>query len=155
MWEISWVITLESVNKISSAVLTDGTTYLVCSSNFWVCDEILWCYHPNETSSAVLFHGTNYSVCRANFWVCGWNQMKPLLQHFCLVLFISWVHKKKIGNVLWTFTFASVSNERVNIVYLRLQFFNKIVSEGILQTVSVNDNSKHLLNFILITVPKA
>ena len=49
----------------------------------------------------------------------------------------------------------SISNERVNVVYLRLQFFNKIVSEGIHQTVSVNDNSKHLLNFILITVPKA
>ena len=70
--------------------------------------------------------------------------MKPLLQHFYVVLFIS-----------WTFTLVSISNERVNVVYLRLQFFNKIVSEGILQTVSVNDNSKHLLNFILITVPKA
>ena len=49
----------------------------------------------------------------------------------------------------------SISNERVHVVCLTLQFFNKFVSEGILQTVSVNDNSKHLLNFILITVPKA
>ena len=25
-----------------------GTIYLVCSSNVWVCDEILWCDHSNE-----------------------------------------------------------------------------------------------------------
>ena len=54
-------------NETSSAVLSHGTIYLVCSSNLESVDEILWCYHSNETSSAVLSHGTIYLVCFSNF----------------------------------------------------------------------------------------
>ena len=63
------VLTLNSVDKIlcgdhlngtSSAVLSHGTIYLVCSSTFESVDEILLCYHSNEISLAVLSHGTIY-----------------------------------------------------------------------------------------------
>ena len=50
-------------NETSSAVLSHGTIYLVCSSNFFVVDEIQRCDHPNETSSAVLSLSANYLVC--------------------------------------------------------------------------------------------
>ena len=78
------VLTSESVDKLlwcyhstetSSAVLSHGTIYLVCSSNFESVDKILWCYHSNETSSAVLSNGTIYLVCSSNFWVRGCNRM--------------------------------------------------------------------------------
>ena len=69
-WKV--VLTFESVDEIlwcyhsnetSSAVLSHGTIYLVCSLTFESVDEILWCDHSNETSSAVLSHGTIYLVC--------------------------------------------------------------------------------------------
>ena len=71
------VLTFESVDEIqwcyhsnetSSAVLSHGTIYLVCSSTvtFESADEIPRCYHSNETSSAVLLHGTIYLVCSSN-----------------------------------------------------------------------------------------
>ena len=41
-------------NETSSTVLSHGTIYLVCSSNFEVCRRNKWCDHSNETSSAVL-----------------------------------------------------------------------------------------------------
>ena len=49
-------------------VLSHGTIYLVCSSNFWFCgwDPIL-CYHLNETSSAVLSHGTIFQFVVLTF----------------------------------------------------------------------------------------
>ena len=44
-------------NETSSAVLSRGTIYLVCSSNFGAVDEILRCDHSNETSLPVhYFH---------------------------------------------------------------------------------------------------
>ena len=46
-------------NETSSAVLSHGTIYLVCSSIFESVDEILWCYISSETSSAVLSHNNN------------------------------------------------------------------------------------------------
>ena len=50
-------------NETSSAVLSHGTNYLVCSSSkLKSVHEILWCYLSNETSSAVLSHGTFYLV---------------------------------------------------------------------------------------------
>ena len=44
-------------NETSSAVLSHGTIYLVCSLTFESVDEILRCYHSNETSTAVLSCG--------------------------------------------------------------------------------------------------
>ena len=73
------VLTFESVDEIPwcyhsnetySAVLSHGTSYLICSSNFESVDEILWCYHSYETSSVALSHaGTIYLVSSSNFWV--------------------------------------------------------------------------------------
>ena len=88
------VLTFESVDEIlwcyhlnetSSAVLSHGTIYLVCSSSESV-DEILWCYHSNETSSAVLSQGIIYYVyaCSSKFWGCGRN---PVVWTFKLNLF--------------------------------------------------------------------
>ena len=54
--------------------------------------NLLWCDHLSETSSAHP-HGTTYLVRCSDVWVCGWNptvttRMKPLQQHFPMVLFI-------------------------------------------------------------------
>ena len=63
------VLTFESMNKSSSAVLYIVVLYLVCSSNFESVDEIL---HSGvtiqrKTSSAVLLHGAISLVCSSNF----------------------------------------------------------------------------------------
>ena len=70
--EILWC---DHSNDTSSAVLSNGAIYLVCSMfsiqyvvlTFDYLDEILWCHYSNETSSAVPSHGTNYLVCSSNF----------------------------------------------------------------------------------------
>ena len=39
------IIRCDHSNETSSAVLSHGTIYLVCSLTFESVDEILWCYH--------------------------------------------------------------------------------------------------------------
>ena len=68
-------------NETSSAVLSHGTIYLVCSSIFESVDEILWCYNSNETSSAVLSLDKVLSV---------WKQTSCiLLNHIYTIVLIS------------------------------------------------------------------
>ena len=62
MHEILWCY---HSNETSSAVLSHGTIYLVCSSNFESVDEIPRCYHSNETSLAVL---SRCSICISVFF---------------------------------------------------------------------------------------
>ena len=70
MDEILWC---DHSNEISSAVLSHGTIYIVCSSNFWVCrwDPMMLPFKWNLFSSTF----TSYIVCFSNFWVCGWDPM--------------------------------------------------------------------------------
>ena len=53
-------------NETSSAVLSHGTIYLVCGSNFWVCgwNPMLWPFRWNLFSSTFTWH---YLVCSSNF----------------------------------------------------------------------------------------
>ena len=84
------VLTFESVyeilwcyhsNETSSAVLSHGTIYLVCSSIFESVDEILWCYNSNETSSAVLSLDKVLSVLKQTSCI--------LLNHIYTIVLIS------------------------------------------------------------------
>ena len=50
-------------NETSSVVLSHGTVYLVCSSNFCVFEQNGMCDHLNEISSVVLSHGAICLVC--------------------------------------------------------------------------------------------
>ena len=89
--ETEAVLTFESVDEIlwcyhsnenSSAVLSPGTIYLVCSSNsFESVNQILWCYHSDETSSAVLSHGTVKLVCSSNLFIIFFRIMITLIKY--------------------------------------------------------------------------
>ena len=79
------VLTFESVDEIlwcdhsnetSSAVLSHGTIYLVCSSNFWVCgwNPMVLPFKWNLFSSTFTWYYL-FSMYSSNFWVCGWNPM--------------------------------------------------------------------------------
>ena len=61
MDEILWCYHL---NETSSAVLSQGTIYLVCTvvATFESVDQILWCDYSYETSLAVLSHGILFLV---------------------------------------------------------------------------------------------
>ena len=65
------VLTLESVdqilwcdhsNEISSAVLSHGAIYLVCSSNFWVFWSVVWPFKWNLFSSIFTWYYL-FSIC--------------------------------------------------------------------------------------------
>ena len=81
---VTVILTFESVDEIlgchhsnetSSAVLSHGTIYIVCSSNFWVCgwNPMVLPFKWNLPSS--ILQGTIYLVQSSNFWVCGWNRV--------------------------------------------------------------------------------
>ena len=61
MDEILWCYHL---NETSSAVLSHGTIYLVCTvvATFESVDQIVWCDYSYETSLAVLSHGILFLV---------------------------------------------------------------------------------------------
>ena len=63
-------------NETSSAVLSHGTIYLVCSFNVWVCgwNPMVLPFKRNLYSSTFMW--LLYILrCSSNFWVCGWNPM--------------------------------------------------------------------------------
>ena len=77
------LLTFESVDEIvwcyhsnvtSSVVLSHGTIYLVCSSNFWVCgwNPMVLPFKWNLFSSTFTWYNI-YLAWSPNFWVWGWN----------------------------------------------------------------------------------
>ena len=83
--EILWCYHL---NETSSAVLSQGTIYLVCTvvATFESVDQILWCDYSYETSLAVLSHGT--ISCSAF--------SKKKFGYFCLIFILATSGNKRV-----------------------------------------------------------
>ena len=89
MDEIVWC---NHLNETSSVVLSHGTIYFVCTSNFWVCgwNPTVWPFKENLFSS----NFTWYYFFSMQFWLSRlWMksygvtiQIKPLEQYFHMVL---------------------------------------------------------------------
>ena len=97
-------------NESSSAVLSHGTIYLVCSSNFCICgwNPIVLPFIWNIFSSTFTWYCL-FSTYSSHFWVCGWNPMvlpfkwNPFSSTFIMELFISSYFTK--GNLIFYVNF--------------------------------------------------
>ena len=154
---------LKSVNKIlwcyesnesSSAVLSHGTIYLVCSSNFLVCgwNPLVLPFKWNPFSSTFTWYSL-FSTYSSNFWVCGWNpmvfytiQIKPLQQYFHMELFIPSYFTKEnliiyvnffLWNLQWTLTELRTNSAS----QARARFKNIIITNNYSQNFVLSQQS--------------
>ena len=114
------VLTFESVhvilwcgpsNDTSSVVLSHGTTYLVCSSNFWICgwNPMVWPFKWN------LFSSTDFHMVLSN------------MQHVLLVTFAKILQKLQLKwsllrTLLWWFPFSLHKFSKLTLGLFKTEF---------------------------------
>jgi len=99
-------------SETSSAVLSHGTFYLVCSPRFWECGWNLMVlpFKLNLFSSSFTRH--YYFVCSPNFWNLGWNPMLLPFNETSLVellygaIYFLGFHKRQIQNFFKWFSIS-------------------------------------------------
>ena len=116
--EILWCYHL---NETSSAVLSHGTIYLVCISNFWVrgWNPMVLPFKWNLFSSTLTWYYLFSMYCSCNFWVCGPNPLVWLFiwnllgSTFTWYYFLFSIQQKEIWIFLSNFHFGHFWNKRV------------------------------------------
>ena len=134
MDEIVWCYHL---NETSSAVLSHGTIYWVCSSSkLKSVDEIVWCYHLNKTSLTLLSHGPICLVCSSGKF-------------------------KSVDEILWCYHFNETSSAELSphgsqyflcSSFYKKNFWNFVKCFITLATFGSEGLQRELWNFIVTTI---